>query len=90
MASVNDTKHRCRPDRVVFIVRWGKTIESAARDSLPGRCARPESSQRGAVLSNIDLKKHAQYRDGDIGQYYTCSRRYYAKLKRGLSLATSR
>jgi hypothetical protein len=28
-------------------------------------------------LAQIDLRKHAQYRYGDIGQYYTRSRRYY-------------
>jgi polysaccharide biosynthesis transport protein len=77
VASVNDTKVAAvLADRVVFIVRWGKTIESAARDSL--RSLREAGIEpAGAVLAQIDLRKHAQYRYGDIGQYYTRSRRYY-------------
>lgn len=77
VASVNDTKVAASlADRVVFIVRWGKTIESAARDSL--RSLREAGIEpAGAVLAQIDLRKHAQYRYGDIGQYYTRSRRYY-------------
>ena len=77
VASVNDTKVAANlADRVVFVVRWGKTIESAARDSL--RSLREAGIEpAGAVLAQIDLRKHAQYRYGDIGQYYTRSRRYY-------------
>jgi succinoglycan biosynthesis transport protein ExoP len=77
VASVNDTKIAAGlADRVLFIVRWGKTIESAARDSV--RSLREAGIEpAGAVLAQIDLKKHAQYRYGDIGQYYTRSRRYY-------------
>ena len=77
VASVNDTKVAAGlADRVVFIVRWGRTIESAARDSI--RSLREAGIEpAGAVLSQIDLRKHAQYRYGDIGQYYTRSRRYY-------------
>ena len=77
VASVNDTKVAANlADRVVFIVRWGKTIESAARDSL--RSLREAGIEpAGAVLAQIDLRKHAQYRYGDIGQYYTRSRHYY-------------
>jgi polysaccharide biosynthesis transport protein len=77
VASVNDTKVAAGfADRVVFVVRWGKTIESAARDSV--RALRESGIEpAGVVLSQIDLRKHAQYRYGDIGQYYTRSRRYY-------------
>lgn len=77
VASVNDTKVAARlADRVVFVVHWGKTIESAARDSLQSlRDAGIEPA--GAVLTQIDLRKHAQYGYGDIGQYYNRSRRYY-------------
>lgn len=77
VASVNDTKVAAGlADRVVFVVRWGKTIESAARDSV--RALREAGIEpAGVVLSQIDLRKHAQYRYGDIGQYYTRSRRYY-------------
>jgi polysaccharide biosynthesis transport protein len=77
VASVNDSKIAAQlADKVVFVVHWGKTIESAARDSLH---ALRESGVEvaGAVLTQIDLRKHAQYGYGDIGQYYNRSQRYY-------------
>ncbi|MFO1072652.1 MAG: Wzz/FepE/Etk N-terminal domain-containing protein [Geminicoccaceae bacterium] len=77
VASVNDTRLAAQlADRVVFVVQWGKTVESAARDSL--RSLRDAGIEpAGAVLTQIDLRKHARYGYGDIGQYYTRSRRYY-------------
>ena len=77
VASVADTKVAAQlVDKVAFVVQWGKTVESAARDSLQSlREAGIEPA--GAVLTQIDLRKHAQYGYGDIGQYYTRSKRYY-------------
>lgn len=77
VASVNDTRIAAQlADKVVFVVHWGKTIESAARDSL--RSLREAGIEpAGVVLTQIDLRKHAKYGYGDIGQYYTRSRRYY-------------
>ncbi len=77
VASVTDTKVAASlADKIVFVVHWGKTIESAARDSLQSlREAGVEPA--GAVLTQIDLRKHAQYGYGDIGQYYSRSQRYY-------------
>lgn len=77
VASVNDTRLAAQlADRVVFVVHWGKTIESAARDSL--RSLREAGIEpAGVVLTQIDLRKHARYGYGDIGQYYTRSQRYY-------------
>jgi capsular exopolysaccharide synthesis family protein len=76
-ASVTDTRMAAGlADHVLFVVRWGNTIESAARDSvLLLRDAGVEPA--GAVLTQVDLRKHARYGYGDIGQYYTRSRRYY-------------
>ncbi len=77
VASVADTKVAAPlADKVAFVVQWGKTVESAARDSLQAlREAGIEPA--GAVLTQIDLRKHAQYGYGDIGQYYSRSQRYY-------------
>ena len=77
VASVNDTRLAAQlADKVVFVVHWGKTIESAACDSL--RSLREAGIEpAGVVLTQIDLRKHARYGYGDIGQYYTRSRRYY-------------
>ena len=60
----------------LFVVRWGQTIESAARDSV--RLLRNSAIEpSGVVLTQVDLRKHAQYGYGDIGQYYARSQRYY-------------
>jgi Mrp family chromosome partitioning ATPase len=66
-ASVTDTKVASQlADKLVFVVHWGKTIESAARDSLQSlRDAGVEPA--GVVLTLIDLRKHAKYGYGDIG-----------------------
>jgi len=76
-ASVTDTKVAVQlADKALFVVHWGKTIESAARDSLQSlRDAGVEPA--GVVLTLVDLRKHAQYGYGDIGQYYNRSQRYY-------------
>lgn len=77
IASVTDTKVAGQlADKMLFVVHWGKTIESAARDSLQSlRDAGIEPV--GVVLTLIDLRKHAKYGYGDIGQYYNRSQRYY-------------
>ena len=77
VASVTDTRVAAAlADKLVFVVHWGKTIEAAARDSLQSlREAGVEPA--GVVLTQIDMRKHAQYGYTDIGQYYTRSQRYY-------------
>ena len=77
VASVTDTRVAAAlADKLVFVVHWGKTIEAAARDSLQSlREAGIEPA--GVVLTQIDMRKHAQYGYTDIGQYYTRSQRYY-------------
>ena len=77
VASVADTKVAAPlADKVAFVVQWGKTVESAARDSLQA-LRELGIEPAGAVLTQIDLRKHAQYGYGDIGQYYSRSQRYY-------------
>lgn len=77
VASVQDTKVAAAlADKIVFVVHWGRTIESAARDSLVAlRNAGVEPA--GVILTQVDMRKHAQYGYGDIGQYYTRSQKYY-------------
>jgi len=77
LASVTDTRVAALlADKLIFCVRWGQTMIGAAEESVQGlRDAGIEPA--GAVLTMVDMKKHAQYGYGDIGQYYTQSQKYY-------------
>lgn len=65
-------------DRVVFAVRWADTrresVASAMKQVIAagGRLA-------GAVLTMVNVKKHAQYNFADSGYYYGRIKKYYAK-----------
>jgi capsular exopolysaccharide synthesis family protein len=63
-------------DRTVFVIKWGDTVESAAQDAV--QTLRDIGADiAGAVLTQIDLKKHAQYHYADIGEYYAKTKNYY-------------
>ena len=79
VASVTDTRVAALlADRVIFAVRWGSTITSAAEDSIQSlRDVGIEPA--GAVITQVDLKRHAQYGYGDLGEYYSQSQKYYVE-----------
>ena len=79
VASVTDTRVAALlADRVLFAVRWGSTITSAAEDSIQSlRDVGIEPA--GAVITQVDLKRHAQYGYGDVGEYYSQSQKYYVE-----------
>jgi succinoglycan biosynthesis transport protein ExoP len=63
-------------DKTVFVIKWGDTVESAAQDAV--QTLRDIGVDiAGAVLTQIDLKKHAQYHYADIGEYYNKTKNYY-------------
>jgi capsular exopolysaccharide synthesis family protein len=77
LASVTDTKVAARlADKLIFCIRWGQSIVGAAEESLEA-LREVNIEPAGAVLTMVDMKKHAQYGYGDIGQYYTQSTKYY-------------
>jgi len=79
LASVTDGRLAALlADRVLFVLRWGETEEAAARDSVQ-MLREIGIEPAGVVFSMVDFKKHAQYRYGDIGQYYHKSRKYYVE-----------
>ena len=77
VASVTDTRvASLLADRTLFVVRWGSTVASAAEDSVQAlRDVGIEPA--GAVISMVDIKRHAQYGYGDLGEYYSQSQKYY-------------
>lgn len=63
-------------DKTVFVIKWGDTVESAAQDGV--QTLRDIGVDvAGAVLTQIDLKRHAQYHYADIGEYYNKTKNYY-------------
>ena len=77
LASVTDTRVVAPlADRTLFCVRWGETVVSAAEDSVQA-LRDIEVEPAGAVLTQVDMKKHAQYGYSDVGEYYTKSQKYY-------------
>ena len=77
VASVTDARLlSLMVDKVVFVLQWGKTVGSIAQESIQA-LHEVGANVSGAVLTRVDLAKHAQYGYGDIGQYYSRSRKYY-------------
>jgi capsular exopolysaccharide synthesis family protein len=77
LASVTDTRVAALlADKLIYCIRWGQNMIGAAEDSVRG-LREVNIEPVGAVLTMVDMKKHAQYGYGDIGQYYTQSQKYY-------------
>lgn len=77
LASVTDTRVAALlADKVLFCLRWGQTMLGAAEDSVHA-LAEVGIEPAGAVLTMVDMKRHARYGYGDVGQYYTQSQKYY-------------
>lgn len=64
-------------DDVIFAIRWGRTSRAAAASALK-TLRSASASVFGAVLTRVDLKRHALYGEGDSLQYQRAFRKYYA------------
>ncbi|HET6467579.1 MAG TPA: Wzz/FepE/Etk N-terminal domain-containing protein [Geminicoccaceae bacterium] len=64
-------------DEVLFLVRWGKTPAAVAAHCL-GQLREARATVAGAVLTRVDLRRHARYGFSDAGLAYTRFRQYYA------------
>jgi polysaccharide biosynthesis transport protein len=63
-------------DATVFVVRWERTKVDAAAAAL--KVLRDAGARiAGAVLTQVNLKRHARGRYGDAVQYYRENSRYY-------------
>lgn len=63
-------------DKSVLAIKWGETVATAAQDSVQ-TLREIGADIAGAVLTQIDLKRHAQYHYADIGEYYAKTKNYY-------------
>ena len=71
-------------DKVVFVVKWGATRREVAQHALARLCSgglldRWRSVVAGAVITQVDLNKHARYRFGDTGRTRRSTEDYAAR-----------
>jgi Mrp family chromosome partitioning ATPase len=63
-------------DAVLFVVRWDETDESAAQTGLRNLVDR-HTPPIGAVLTQVDVRRHAKRGYGESVQYHNKYERYY-------------
>jgi len=75
---VNDALLLCPvADTVVFVTQWAETKHQLAHNAVQAlRGAR--AKLLGAVLTQVDVKKHKRYGYGDAGEYYGTYTKYYS------------
>jgi succinoglycan biosynthesis transport protein ExoP len=64
-------------DAVLFVVRWEATDEAAAQTGLKNLVDR-HTPPIGAVLTQVDVRRHAKRAYGESVQYHSRYERYYA------------
>ncbi|MHA1112888.1 MAG: GumC family protein [Alphaproteobacteria bacterium] len=63
-------------DRVLFVVRWAKTRRETVLAGIK-QVKEAGAHLAGLVLSQVDIRKHAQYEYRDSGYYYGSYSKYY-------------
>ncbi len=77
LLGVTDSKLVARlVDKVLFVTQWEKTPADTARNAL-ANLREVGANIGGSVLTQVDVKKHAYYGYGDVGQYYGKYQKYY-------------
>ena len=77
LLGVTDTKVVSRfVDKVLFVMQWDKTSRDTAVNAL-AHLREAHGQVAGVVLTQVDVRRHAQYGYGDVGQYYGKYQKYY-------------
>jgi polysaccharide biosynthesis transport protein len=71
-------------DRLLFVVKWGSTRREVARNALSllrdsGCLDMDRSDLAIAIMTQVDLKRHARYRYGDVGESFVTYGKYYSR-----------
>lgn len=69
-------------DKILFVVKWGSTRRDVAQNALnllrgAGLSTGDHLGIASAVVTQVDLKKHADYRYGDVGESAATYAGYY-------------
>jgi capsular exopolysaccharide synthesis family protein len=64
-------------DATIFVVKWESTARDAVKNAL-SLLRKAHAPEGGAVLSQVNVKKHAYYGYGDYASYYGRYGNYYA------------
>lgn len=79
-------------DKILFVVRWGGTRRDIAQNALnllrgSGLVTGDRLGKANAVVTQVDLKKHADYRYGDTGESAMTYAEYYTTPSRKTAAA---
>src|SRR5882672_6135996 len=72
-------------DKLLFVVKWGGTRREVAQNALSllrdsGCLDMDRSDLAIAIVTQVDLKRHARYRYGDVGEFLAKRRKYYSRF----------
>jgi len=61
-------------DRILLVVKWGSTRREVTQNALSLLCEsgglnKDRSDLATAIVTQVDLKRHARYRYGDVGEF---------------------
>ncbi len=71
-------------DKLLFVLKWGSTRREVAQNALSllrdsGCLDTDRSDLAVAIVTQVDLKKHARYRYGDVGEFLVKHSKYYSR-----------
>lgn len=71
-------------NKLLLVVKWGSTKRELAQNALSqlrgsGRFGRDRGDLAVAILTQVDLNKHARYRYGDVGELLAKHRRNFSR-----------
>jgi MinD-like ATPase involved in chromosome partitioning or flagellar assembly len=74
-------------DRLLLVVRWGRTRREIARNAMAllrdsGCLKEARNDFAASILTQVDLKRHARYRYGDVGEFLSSHKEYYSRPPR--------
>lgn len=72
-------------DKLLLVVKWGSTRREVAQNALSllrdsGCLDKDRSDLAIAIVTQVDLKRHARYRYGDVGEFLAKRRKYYSRF----------
>ena len=65
-------------DKLLYVVQWQKTPREVIKTAI-SHLKRDGVDVTGFVISQVDMKRHAQYRYGDMGSYYQTYHAYFSE-----------